>query len=78
MITLTTMTLINHLLAWFAHGHHVRAAALTFYRHQQPGMPRGWYAQYVRDLIRYYPYTMRTCLRALAAGHHATAARVCP
>jgi hypothetical protein len=78
MTVMTTASLIAHLLTWFAHGHHVRAAAIAFYRQQQPGMPRGWYAQYVRDLIRYYPHTMNTCLHALAAGHHAVAARVCP
>lgn len=69
-----TATLIHILLhLYYANASGIRTQLLAFYRHQLPGMPRTWYAGYVRFLIIHYPHVMQNCMTALH-DHHARAA----
>lgn len=68
---MTLLHLINQLLHLFAANPHVHRLLLHWYRTQQPGMPRGWYADYIRYLIHAYPHAMHACVRGLQ--HHASA-----
>lgn len=75
---MTTTALIHMLLhLFYSNACDIRHMLIAFYRHQQPGMPRGWYPRYVRFLIVHYPHAMHTCMNALHNSHGARGAG-CP
>lgn len=73
--TMTHQLIIDLLHLYYANASGIRSQLLAFYRHSLPGMPRNWYAGYVRFLISHYPRAMRSCIIALHE-HHARAAAI--
>ena len=57
-----TLHLVHHLLHLLTYSHHARHVWVSYFRHEYPGMPRGWYRQYAHARIIDSPWQMRAIL----------------